>query len=123
MTSSAIPSAKNSCSGSALIFVNGNTVTDGLSGKGNAAGGSIGGGADPRAATRKTCTISAIFLTCLRRASVNAATARVPTCSCTAVETQMPPGLASACRRAAILTASPQQIAALAHHIAEMEAD
>jgi hypothetical protein len=32
MTSSAIPSAKNSCSGSALILVNGRTATEGLSG-------------------------------------------------------------------------------------------
>src|SRR6516164_3589815 len=35
MMSSAMPSAKNSCSGSALILVSGNTATDGLSGRGS----------------------------------------------------------------------------------------
>jgi hypothetical protein len=33
MTSSAMPSAKYSCSGSPLIFANGNTAIDGLSGR------------------------------------------------------------------------------------------
>ncbi len=42
MTSSEMPSAKNSCSGSALILVNGNTATDGLSGSGKAVGGVVG---------------------------------------------------------------------------------
>ena len=35
--SSTIPSAKYSCSGSPLIFVNGNTANDGLSGRASAA--------------------------------------------------------------------------------------
>jgi len=38
MMSSAIPSAKNSCSASALIFAKGNTAIDGLSGRDNGCG-------------------------------------------------------------------------------------
>ncbi len=42
MMSSAIPSEKNSCSGSLLMLVKGRTAMDGLSGRGNAAGGAVG---------------------------------------------------------------------------------
>jgi hypothetical protein len=38
MISSTVPSAKYSCSGSSLIFWNGSTAIDGLSGSGNAWG-------------------------------------------------------------------------------------
>src|SRR5258708_12513482 len=38
MISSTMPSTKYSCSGSPLMFWNGSTAIDGLSGKGNAAG-------------------------------------------------------------------------------------
>ena len=44
MMSSAIPSAKNSCSASPLMFWNGSTAIEGLSGKASA--GAISAGAD-----------------------------------------------------------------------------
>ena len=40
--SSTIPSAKYSCSGSPLIFWNGRTAIEGLSGSGNAVGEALG---------------------------------------------------------------------------------
>ena len=53
--SSAIPSAKYSCSGSLLMFANGNTAIDGFSGNGNGAsdtaGTSLADGSDPRPPT------------------------------------------------------------------------
>jgi hypothetical protein len=39
--SSTMPSAKYSCSGSPLILAKGSTAIDGLSGSGNAAGGTV----------------------------------------------------------------------------------
>jgi hypothetical protein len=43
MISSTMPSAKYSCSGSPLIFVNGSTAIDGLSGSGSADGADADG--------------------------------------------------------------------------------
>jgi hypothetical protein len=58
--------ATNSCSGSPLIFVKGNTAIDGLSGRGNASAGA-GKGCSIRPSwslTRYTRTGRAMFLTC-----------------------------------------------------------
>jgi hypothetical protein len=61
MISSTMPSAKYSCSGSPLMFWNGSTAIEGLSGNGKAA---TGRGADAPACTRYTRIACAIFLTC-----------------------------------------------------------
>ena len=63
--SSTMPSAKYSCSGSALIFANASTAIDGLSGSGSAGTGGAGGLlAASEARTRYTRTGRAMFLTC-----------------------------------------------------------
>ena len=109
MMSSAMPSAKYSWSGSALIFVNGSTAIDGLSGRLGIGAAAMLGGLPVLGNTRKTCTGSAMFLTDCKPASAKAAETRDPTCSRTVADTQIPPGSASACSRAATLTASPNR--------------
>ena len=64
-----------------------------------------------------------MFLTDCKPASANAAETRVPTCSRTVAETQIPPGSASACSRAATLTASPNRSPSRGHNVAAMNAD
>src|SRR6476659_3212690 len=74
ISSSAMPSAKYSCSGSPLMFVNGSTAIEGLSGSGS------GFGCEPHGAvaaegvdfTAKARTGSSMFLTCCSPRSVYA---------------------------------------------------
>ena len=57
MISSTMPSAKYSCSGSALIFWNGKTAIDGLSGSGKTAGAAVAGLSDPFAGEHLGCEL------------------------------------------------------------------
>src|SRR6516165_8556001 len=112
MISSTIPSAKYSCSGSPLIFWNGSTAIDGLSGK-----ASDGPVAVPTTGLEGLgCVLSrmrwtrigrVMFLTCCSPISSNEKASLSRTWSRTTRLTQIPPGSARASRRAAMLTPSP----------------
>ena len=104
MISSTMPSAKYSCSGSPLMFWNGKTAIDGLSGSGKAAGSGIGFSS---ASTRKTWIGWAMFLRVCSPMSSNAKSSLSPIWSRTVPDTQMPPGSAMPSSRAAMLTPSP----------------
>jgi hypothetical protein len=107
MMSSVRPSAKNSCSGSPLMLANGRTAIDGLAG---AAAGLGAEGASPASSstTRKARIGRAMFFTVCSPRSSKPTPRRFPTWSRTAAATQMPPGSATSCRRAATLTPSPK---------------
>ena len=110
MISSTMPSAKYSCSGSPLIFWNGRTAIDGLSGNGSGALDAESGVriiVSPAIFTSNTRTGRAMFLTCCSPLSSKAKPSLSRTWSRTTRLTQIPPGVAKASRRAATLTPSP----------------
>jgi hypothetical protein len=125
--SSVMPSAKNSCSGSPLMLTKGSTAIDGLSARSRGVPGrtAAASAADSMRATapagavaaagfaaaagwkRKARTGSAMFLTACSPWSSKWASTRFFTAHRTGSEIAMPPGSASASRRAAMLTPSP----------------
>ncbi len=127
MMSSVMPSAKNSCSGSPLMLLNGSTAIDGLSARSRApadlaaAGSFAAAGAmaalpapdrspGSRAGSgwkRKMRTGSAMFLTACSPKSSKRASTRFFTAHSTGSEIATPPGWASDSSRAAMLTPSP----------------
>ena len=104
MMSSTMPSAKYSCSGSPLMFWNGSTAIDGLSGSGSA--GARARRAQPDPEHPDLCAM--FFSSGLPRSSTSSAI--LPAASSrTRAEMQMPPGSASGSSRAAMITPSPSR--------------
>ncbi len=106
-------SAKNSCSGSPDMLSNGRTAIDGLSG--NASAGltrKIEAAAAPSSAPRtpKARTGCTMFFTACSPWSSNATALRLRCVIWTVSDTVMPPGSASASKRAAMLTPSPYTV-------------
>src|SRR6516164_3935467 len=108
--SSTMPSAKYSCSGSPLMFWNGNTAIEGLSGsssgRGESSFGPIAGMV--RSRTRYARTGRGIFFTSCSPRSSNVQSSLSRTWSRTTRLIQIPPGSASASSRAATFTPSPK---------------
>jgi hypothetical protein len=99
--SSTMPSAKYSCSGSPLIFSNGSTTSDGLSGNGRA------GRSAASKRTRNTRIFVAMFFSAGSPRSSTSSAILPEASSRTRDEMQMPPGSASGSNRAAMITPSP----------------
>jgi hypothetical protein len=99
--SSTIPSAKYSCSGSPLMFWNGRTTSDGLSGSGK-----VGRSAAPKR-TRNTRILAEMFFSSGSPRSSTSSAILPDASSRTRVEMQIPPGSASGSNRAAMITPSP----------------
>jgi hypothetical protein len=104
MTSSLMPSAKYSCSGSPLMFAKGRTATEGLSRRGTAGWLAAGAGAPTFTSYARS---EAMFLTSRSPRSTNVIASRFRTAPCTTSDTMIPPGGASPSSRAAMFTPSP----------------
>ena len=124
MISSTMPSAKYSCSGSPLMFANGSTAIDGLSGSGR--GRCCAGARSPTVevvATRydphRPGDVLELLLAHVLEGEVELAAAS----SCTRAETQMPPGSASAFEPRRDVDAVAEDVVVLDDDVAQVDAD
>ena len=121
--SSAMPSPKYSCSGSPLMFWNGRTAIDGLSGRPSAAWRSRALAAllepQPKGADRPRDVLQRLLAHIFEGEADSCRQAS----SCTRAETQIPPGSADAFQPRGDVDAVAENVAVLLDDVADIDAD
>ena len=121
MMSSTMPSAKYSCSGSPLMFWNGSTAIDGLSGSGRARSPRPSRASCRR--SRKTCTGRAMFFSSISPLSMKAKIELVAHLLVDCARDGDAAGIRDAFDARSNIDAVAHQIVALHHNVADMDAD